>query len=398
MEKKLAGLFLAGFLLSGQAASMASREETPLFLSPPEHAGSPKTEHAVTNRGFQGIPSLAVSAGGRLWVTWYAGITPDEDENNYVVLSTSGDNGATWQEALVVDPDGPGVLRAFDPVTWVDPQGRLWLFWAQAVLRETDAHTWAMVTENPDAENPEWGDPRLLAPGVMMCKPTVLSDGTWLLPISDWEGRRKKIPEAATAQVWVSTDQGKTVSLRGAALIPVEHRTYDEQMFVERKDGSLWMLVRTRYGIGESISTDGGRTWPEVTPSQIPHPAARFFISRLNSGDLLLVKHGPVDRRTRRSHLTAFISADDGRTWDGGLLLDERMHISYPDGQQTADGRIYIVYDYRRISARQIFMADFLEEDIRRGDASSETVRLRQQVSQAFGGIDKEDRNVRTGD
>ena len=32
-------------------------------------------------------------------------------------------------------------------------------------------------------------------------------------------------------------------------------RQFDEHMFVERKDGSLWLLVRTNYGIGESIST-----------------------------------------------------------------------------------------------------------------------------------------------
>lgn len=389
---------VAGFLLCGQAASTAPTDGTPLFLLPPGYIGPPKTEHAVTNRGFQGIPSLAVSAGGRLWVTWYAGITPDEDEHNYVVVSTSADNGSTWQEVLVVDPDGPGILRAFDPEIWVDPQGRLWLFWAQAVELGIDAHTWAIVSENPEAENPEWTKARILTPGVMMCKPTVLSDGTWLLPASDWEGRRLKTPDAATSGVWASTDQGATFSFRGAALVPVEQRTFDEQMVVERKDGSLWMLVRTRYGIGESVSTDGGRTWPEVTPSQIPHPAARFFISRLNSGNLLLVKHGSMTQQTKRSHLMAFISEDDGKTWGGGLLLDERMPISYPDGQQAGDGRIYIVYDYRRISDRQIFMADFLEEDVRRGDVSAGTVRLRQQVSQAFGGIEKEKRNARTAD
>ena len=37
------------------------------------------------------VPSLAVTPGGRMWATWYAGITPGQDENNYVVLATSGD-------------------------------------------------------------------------------------------------------------------------------------------------------------------------------------------------------------------------------------------------------------------------------------------------------------------
>lgn len=46
-------------------------------------------------------------------------------------------------------------------------------------------------------------------------------------------------------------------------------------------------------------------------------------------------KHGPLDTRTSRSHLTAYLSKDDGTTWTGGLMLDERRGVSYPDGQQT---------------------------------------------------------------
>ena len=52
---------------------------------------------------------MAVSREGRLWAVWYAGITPAEDTNNYVVLSTSGDNGATWEEVLQLIPMAPGL-------------------------------------------------------------------------------------------------------------------------------------------------------------------------------------------------------------------------------------------------------------------------------------------------
>jgi len=353
---------------------------------PPQHLGPPLAQHVVTNRAFQGISSMAVSPGGRLWVTWYAGKTPGEDQNNYVVLSTSGDNGTSWEEVLVVDPDGEGALRTYDPEVWVDPSGRLWLIWAQAVSHDKHAHTWAVVAEGADAEQPPWSAPRLLAPGVMMCKPTVLRDNTWVFPVSDWEGRRLKTPDSATAGFWVSKDQGATFTLRGAARVPVAHRTFDEHMFIERKDGSLWTLIRTNYGIGESISTDGGQTWSEAAPSAIMHPPARFFISRLASGNLLLVKHGPVAEKTGRSHLMAFVSADDGKTWGGGLLLDERNGVSYPDGQQTADGTITITYDFSRTAARNILFAAFREEDALAGKDVSGAVRLRQLVSKGSGG------------
>ncbi len=343
------------------------------------------------------VSSMAVSPEGRLWVTWYAGPTPREDENNYLVLATSGDDGETWEEVLVVDPDEYGEpLRIFDPQIWIDPQGRLWLLWAQAITHGINSHTWAMVAETSELKNPEWGEPRIIAPGVMMNKPTVLESGCWLFPISDWTGRivdednnitwEPSSEERASAQVWVSMDEGESFYLRGAALVPVEERTFDEHMFVERKDGSLWMLVRTRYGIGESVSEDAGVTWSDLEPSDIPHPSARFFISRLQSGNLLLVKHGPMDERIGRSNLMAFISKDDGTTWEGGLLLDDRRPISYPDGQQADDGTIYITYDFDRRGARKILFAAFREEDALAGEAVTDSVRLRQLVSQGMGG------------
>jgi hypothetical protein len=332
-------------------------------------------------RRIQMVSSLAVSPGGRMWVTWYAGPTPREDDNNYVVLATSGDDGVTWEDVLILDPDGPGPVRAFDPEIWLDPLGRVWLFWAQAVRHGHEAHTWAMITDNPDDAGAVWGDPFHVAPGVMMCKPIVLSNGEWLFPISDWSVRYTKDPDAASAAVWISPDKGKTFALRGAALVPVDQRNFDEHMVVERKDGSLWMLVRTRYGIGSSISADRGKTWTALIPSNIPHPSARFFIRRLQSGNLLLVKHGDMEHSAGRSHLTAFVSKDDGATWEGGLLLDERGGLSYPDGQQVADGTIYITYDYMRRRERAILMAAFTEEDVLAGKSVSDAVRLRVAVS-----------------
>ena len=111
-------------------------------LQPPQHLGPPLPEHAVTNRAFAGIPSMAVAPKGRMWATWYAGPTPAEDLNNYVVLSTSSDDGATWNELLTVDPDAGGPVRSFDPELWVSPDGRLFFFWRR----------WRKVAAMPNLE------------------------------------------------------------------------------------------------------------------------------------------------------------------------------------------------------------------------------------------------------
>jgi hypothetical protein len=112
-------------------ASVGANFDDPASLAPPKHVGPPRPEHASDHRAFQGIPSMAVALCGRLWATWYAGVTPAEDKNNYVVLSTSGDGGRTWNEILTIDPDADGPVRAFDPELWMSPDGRLFCFWAQ---------------------------------------------------------------------------------------------------------------------------------------------------------------------------------------------------------------------------------------------------------------------------
>ncbi len=361
--------------------AVAGLQDRATCPTPPQHAGPPLALHAVTNRAFTGIPSMAVSPGGRLWATWYAGPTPGEDHNNYVVLSTSGDQGKTWKEVLTVDPDAEGPRRAFDPELWLAPDGKLRWFWADrgGGQPKTDA-LWMIELANPDAEPSVWTPPVCVAHGVMMCKPLVLSSGEWVLPVCTW------FTEQSSKMV-VSTDAGKSWSIRGGASLPKEHRLFDEHMFIERKDGSIWLLSRTKYGIGESVSRDRGKTWPDLTPSPLQHPSARFFISRLASGNLLLVKHGPLAKRTGRSHLTAYLSTDDGKTWGGGLMLDERSGVSYPDGQQTPDGLIRIIYDYNRTTDRQILLATFREEDVAAGKPVSTAVKLRQLVSQGSGGF-----------
>jgi hypothetical protein len=369
------------FFIIALICKMSVAQDDMSFLNPPELIKnfSSVEDYTPESRKFTGISSLAISPEGRMWAVWYTGITPGEDANNYVVVATSGDDGKTWEEVLVIDPDGPGPVRAFDPEVWVAPNGQLWVFWAQQIQpsRSTSSGVWAITTSNPETGNTQWSEPRRLVDGIMMCKPLVLSTGEWVLPVAFWH-----IWGECAAMV-TSEDDGETWEIRGAVNVPDEVRSPEENMIVERKNGSLWMLVRTKYGIGESISFDRGYTWSPVVPSNIQHPAARFFIYRLNSGSLLLVKHGPIDMRTGRSHLMAFISKDDGHSWSNGLLLDERPGVSYPDGQQTSDGTIYITYDFNRTKDQNILITSFTEDDIKMGSDNTilEVFKRRQLIS-----------------
>lgn len=127
-------VFLTVFLFSQSLYG----QDKDAFLNPPKVIPVSDYEdwHQIENRKFSGISSLAVQEDkGEFWAVWYAGISPDEDENNYVVLSSSKDNGETWNEALVVDPDGGGMVRAFDPEVWVDPMGKVWVFGLKPLIK-----------------------------------------------------------------------------------------------------------------------------------------------------------------------------------------------------------------------------------------------------------------------
>jgi hypothetical protein len=77
------------------------------------------------------------------------------------------------------------------------------------------------------------------------------------------------------------------------------------------------------------------------------------------------------------------LSEDDGRTWQGGLMIDERAGVSYPDGVQGPDGTIYLIYDYGRQAERMILMATFVEADVLQGAWQSARARRRVLVNQA---------------
>ena len=241
-----------------------------------------------------------------------------------------------------------------------------------------------LTADEPDLAQPKWSAPRRLTDGVMMCKPVALSSGEWVLPVSTW-----KLTDASARMV-VSTDRGATWSVRGAAHVPAELRDHDEHMIVERRDGSLWMLVRLamdpaatrakqpQFCIGESRSQDRGRTWTTVQRGSVPHLRSRFFITRLASGNLLLVKHRDAART--REGLTAYLSRDDGESWSEGFTFEERT-CSYPDGVQAADGRIFIIYDRERPKEGAIHLAVFTEEDVAAGKRVSAHARLQVPVA-----------------
>jgi len=335
-------------------------------------------KYSIKERVWQGIPSVAVTQKGRIFTCFYSGSTT-EDLGNYCVLLISDDDGETFSTPVAVAYFGDNA-RAFDPCVWIDPENRLWFFYSVSPNQKV----YASVCNNPVADRLCFSDEREIAGEVMLNKPTVLNNGDWCLPVSVWGkgamNSSEKLKEIYArldqrdierkAFLFVSKDNGKTFEKRGGAL-PKE-RSFDEHMFLQTEDG-LECFIRVNYGIGKSLSTDGGYNWSPVLDSGYFCPDTRFFIGRLSSGNILLVAHQKGDNPNNpneRTKLTAFLSEDGGETWKGKLLLDERINVSYPDVQENK-GYIYVVYDRERRSDGEILLAKFTEQDIIDGKVNS---------------------------
>ena len=312
------------------------RRVADLALIPPVLNTSPLPQYDYDKLDYGMTIGIERTPKGRLWACWVAG---GDSPKAFFVLATSDDDGETWSKPrLVVDSHSTNLPRARSILVgnlWTDPLGRLWLFFDQSMeMFDGRGGVWASVCDDPDAETPVWFAPRRIWHGVMLNKPTVLSNGEWMLPLSldqrtgeggHWDenfgpfkGLFPELDPFRGANVFVSTDKGATWQRRAAVKFP--NPDWHEHMIVERRDKSLWMLARTVKGIMQSTSTDGGRTWAEPTePPGIRQPNARFFLRRLASGRLLLVKHGDkVDAHEGRVQLSAWLSDDDSTTWQGG--------------------------------------------------------------------------------
>ncbi|MBN8418394.1 MAG: exo-alpha-sialidase [Verrucomicrobia bacterium] len=332
---------------------------------------------------WQGIPGLERTANGRVFSSWFTGGPKEPSPENIVLLCYSDDQAKTFTPPQIMAAPGNGT-RCFDPTLWIDPKGRLWYIFNRG-NQDTAVHdVHARICDNPDATPPVFGaEFRIGYEGpyaFRMNKPTVLSSGEWIMPVThatetihSWFAGPRQLQG-----VGISTDEGKTWKLHGALKAP---EWALECMITELKDGRLWLLTRTGGGfLWESHSSDKGRTWTEAKASTIANPGSRFFIRRLASGNLLLVNHHGFTGRTR-SHLTAQLSTDDGQTWNEGLLLDERKGVSYPDGVQDRDGLIWITYDRDRGGDGEILLAKFREEDVFTGKNTTGAVTLKQAIS-----------------
>jgi len=128
-----------------------------------------------------------------------------------------------------------------------------------------------------------------------------------------------------------------------------------EGTVLERRDGSLKLLLRVPHGcFYESTSRDGAK-WTPPAPSTLEASDSPGMMLRLASGRVALVWNrfrDPVKRTGRREHLSIAFSENDGLTWTTPQVIASHLTprgkkeagywVSYPYIFEVAPGRLWI--------------------------------------------------------
>jgi predicted neuraminidase len=100
-------------------------------------------------------------------------------------------------------------------------------------------------------------------------------------------------------------------------------------------------------GSGGRAIMDNGWTWTTPVGGTLPNPDAATDALRLRDGRLLLVYNHAT---SGRENLRLAVSADEGRSWIPGPMIEDETgrEFSYPCLSEDGHGRIHLTYTWRR--------------------------------------------------
>jgi predicted neuraminidase len=294
--------------------------------------------------------STIVETGQGLVAAWFGG---KRERAPDVGIWLARHDGSRWSAPERV---ATGRMRdgtpcpCWNPVLFQPRGGPLMLFF-KAGPREPE--WWGEVQTSTNGAR-TWSAPRRLPDGILgpiKNKPVQLADGTIISPSSTEtfrQGPKSKPVDFWQAHLELSTDGGQAWTKVGPLADPGQADVIQPTMLVH-DDGRLQILCRSLVGrIQEAWSSDQGRTWSAIGPTELPNPDSGIDAVKLRDGRFLLVynhsdAHG-LDRRV----LNVAVSSD-GRRWDAALVLENHAgEFSYPAVIQAADGLVHVTYTWQR--------------------------------------------------
>jgi predicted neuraminidase len=274
---------------------------------------------------------------GEFLAAWFGG--SDEGKRDVAIWGARKSGDGAWSEPreLAREPQ----IATYNPVLFLSADKKLWLYykfgpspdtWTAARRSSTDGgRTWSEIEHLPAG---------LLGP--IKDKPLVLADGTIVA------GTSVESYHAWSAWVERSTDNGRTWTKHGPITVPGQPYGVIQPSIVRLPNGKLRMYLRSTQRIGRICSADsddGGRTWTNAGPTELPNPNSGIDAVGLKDGRIVLVYNHTT---SGRSPLNVAVSSD-GEHWQRFMDLEtEPGEFSYPAIIQASDGALHITYTWNR--------------------------------------------------
>ncbi|PQO45663.1 sialidase family protein [Blastopirellula marina] len=300
--------------------------------------------------------STIVETPEGLVAAWFGGT---HENNPDVGIWVSRNTGNGWSPPVeVANGEGTDEVRhpCWNPVLFQPQAGPLMLFYK---VGPSPSRWWGMLMTSTD-NGITWSEPKRLGEseaighllGPVKNKPIQLEDGTIVCPSStEHKGWRVHFE--------VTKDLGETWEVIG----PIN----DAKLFnaiqpsiLTYEDGKQQILCRTRENVvATAWSTDAGKTWSALSPTELPNPNSGTDAVTLKDGMQLLVYNHTVKESefpAGRNMLNVAIS-QDGNAWYPVLTLERQPgEYSYPAVIQTADGKVHITYTFRRETIKHVVL------------------------------------------
>lgn len=307
---------------------------------------------------FENIPgapahhasSIALAANGDLLVTWYGGsYESSDDESLFIARRPKGQPLWSTPEMLVRNPS----QMVGNAVIFTLGNGDVWIIWgrmeaSQPLLAHAGWDSTRLLYRVSKDNGKTWSADQRFPMDTTGYLPRNLAihlaDGTTVVPISDERNERD------VSFVLITKDNG--AHWTKSSVMPNSELQGEQPAVTQRKDGSLLAFLRTKPHLLQTESTDGGATWSPAKATGLKNPDAAISVCTLKDGTLVLVWN---NSETSRSQLHIARSIDSGKTWGEPLLLESNPgEYSYPSIMQTPDGKIQIIYTYRRFSIKHV--------------------------------------------
>lgn len=314
-----------------------------------------KTEFVFDTAPFPSCHASTIveTTNGQLVAAWFGGTREGHPD---VGIWLSHCDGGKWtppvEVANGIEADGKR-HACFNPVLFQPPTGPLMLFY------KVGGHPqgwWAYRKTSSDG-GVTWSNPeRLPDPfiGPVKNKPVILADGS-LLSGSSTENNGWRVHFER------STDGGHSWQFIGPVNDGKRIAAIQPSILFHTRD-QIQAVGRTQQGrVFEIWSQDGGKTWGEMTLTDLPNPNSGTDALTLRDGRHLLVYNHtgllPARKSGLRSPLNVAIS-NDGKQWQAALVLEDepRKEFSYPAVIQTRDGLVHITYTWKRQRIKHVIL------------------------------------------